>query len=147
MNSDAAVSLCRRLSTLALPFQYLGVLVTADGAATVTGRLELTGGVLDRHLEILHGETSDMSWKILSGSRWLDPVMKALANPTSALVGAPHVLTRRAGRVARLANHGRTVFISTGQSRAWWRGQPHESAASDGWLVDGVVGSFAAVHR
>jgi glycolate dehydrogenase FAD-linked subunit len=147
MTSDAAVALCRRLSTLALPFRYLGILITTDGAATVTGRLELTGGVLDRHLEILHVETADMPWMVLTGSRWLDPVMQALANPTTALVGAPHVLTHRAGRLARLANHGRTVFISTGHARTWWRGQPHAFATSDGWLVDGVVRSFAAAHR
>ena len=147
MTPDAAVTLCRRLRTLALPFRYLGVLITVDGAATVTGRLELTGGVLDRQLEILHRETSDTSWQVSTGNRWLDPVMQALADPTNALVGAPHVLTHRAGRLARLANHGRTVFISNGHGRTWWRGQPYASATSSGWLVDGVIGSFAAVRR
>jgi hypothetical protein len=130
----------------ALPFRYLGVLIAEDGAATVTGRLELNGGTLNRHLRALHVAGGHTSWHIAVGSRWGDPVMRSLADPTNALVGAPHALTHRVARLARIANHGRTAFISVGHARTWWRGQPPTPAAAEGLLVKDVVAAFTAVH-
>src|SRR5439155_9966694 len=132
MTLDAAVALCRELHSAALPFRYLGVLIAEDGTAAVTGRLELNGGVLDRHLRALPG-VNRTSWRITEGSRWADPVMQSLADPTGALIGAPYALSAGTARLARLANHRRCAFISVGHGRIWWRGQPNTPVTEDGW--------------
>jgi len=147
LETEAAIALCRRLRAAALPFRYLGVLLT-DGSATVTGRLELNGGRLDRHIDALHAVSGATAWRITAGSRWNDPAMVSLTDPTSPLVGAPHVLARRSALLSRLASQGRTAFVSADHRRIWWRGRPLTSAdAADRWLVTDVAAAFSAVPR
>jgi len=143
---DTAVTLCRRMRSAALPFRYLGILVAEDGTANVTGRLELNGGTLERHRRTLSEAAGPASLDVSSGNCWTDPVMRFLAG-SAALVGAPHVLTPCGIRLARLATHGRAIFVSVGHGRVWWRGQPPTDATDDGLLVKDVIAAFKAAPR
>jgi FAD/FMN-containing dehydrogenase len=143
MALDAAIALCRRLRLAGLPFRYLGVLISADGGAAVTGRLELNGGALDRYIETICAISMSSSWHDSADSRWCDPVMRSLADATRPLVGAPYAMAP----VADLPDHGRPVFVSVGHRRVWWRGVTADPDAGNGWLVKDLVDAFAAVPR
>jgi glycolate oxidase len=142
MPVDAAEMLCALIRTVDLPFCYLGVLITASGSASVTGRAELRGGTLERHLGLLQSVRPQTHWDVTTGDRWTDPVMRALADDGTSLAGAPSGSARQTALLRSLARGGRPVFMSAGHRRVWWRGEPPSLSRSD--LTGRVVSAFRA---
>lgn len=136
-----AARLCARLQAADLPFSYLGILLGTDGAAMVTGRLDLRGGTLDRHLAMLRGIVPA---KVTHGDRWHDPPMRALAG--GELSGMPGLPWQLAGTLADLAARGIPAFASAGQRRMWHAG-PAVGLAPPSLLADAVAAAFRAAPR
>ena len=143
MPIDTAEMLCALVRTADLPFCYLGVLVTASGSASVTGRAELRGGTLDRHLGILQSVSPQTPWDVTTGDRWTDPVMRALADDGTSLAGAPAGSPRQTALLRNLAGGGRAAFMSTGHRRVWWRGEPPSPSRRSG-LTGRIISAFRA---
>ncbi|WP_394620174.1 FAD-linked oxidase C-terminal domain-containing protein [Lentzea sp. JNUCC 0626] len=123
-----ALDLVLRLHRARLPFAHLGVLVEA-GTATVTGRLELRGGTLRRHLDRLTELVPSATAK--EGPLWTDPPMRM---PCGAGVsGAPWDHPDLLGRP------GTTAYASVGHHRIWWDGTPEPD---DEPLAHAVVAAF-----
>ncbi len=143
MPIDTAEMLCALVRTADLPFCYLGVLVTASGSASVTGRAELRGGTLDRHLGMLQSVSPQTRWDVTTGDRWTDPVMRALADDGTSLAGAPAGSPRQTALLRNLAGGGRAAFMSTGHRRVWWRGEPPSPSRRSG-LTGRIISAFRA---
>jgi hypothetical protein len=133
-----AVRLCALLQAADLPFSYLGILVGTDGAATVTGRLDLRGGTLDRHVAMLRAiEPTQVTCR----NRWNDLAMRALAG--RELIGVPGLPWQLARPMANLAARGIPAFASVGHRRMWhtdpFAGPPQLSP-----LTSAVAAAFGA---
>ena len=138
---DDAIVLCRRIHSADLPFCYLGVLLTTDGMAAVTGRLELRGGTLDRHVTRLHATAPDLHFTIVSGSLWNDPAMRALATDDMPLAGIAGLPWNHVERLKTLAEQQFAAFASVGHRRTWWRGTPPEQEERSR-LTEATVAAF-----
>ena len=114
----AAFDLRRRVQAAWLPFAYLGVLVYPDGMGAVTGRLEVRGGGLLRHLDLLQAIDPTAIWRWEDCTPYEDPVMHALAGP-GALCSAAGAAASQV-RVLR-AGPARALFASTTHRRTFWR--------------------------
>lgn len=136
-----AVRLCRRLYAARIPFSYLGVLVAGDGMTAVTGRLEVCGGSLDRHLATVAAMTGPEAVGEENVVRWDDPVMGALAG--SVLTGCSGLPWEHEALLASLAERGIAAFASVGHRRVWWPGEPASWLDRTG-LVAATVDVFGA---
>ncbi|MGH3939530.1 MAG: FAD-linked oxidase C-terminal domain-containing protein [Pseudonocardiaceae bacterium] len=125
---DDTIALCRRLHAADLPFSYLGVLLGTDGTTTVTGRLEIRGGTLDRHVARLRAVAPDLHFQVTGDDRWNDPAMHALAAGDMPLMGLAGLPWNQNTSLHNLADQRLAAFASVGHRRTWWRGTPLEQA-------------------
>lgn len=139
-----AVELCRRVHATDLPLSYLGVLLAADGSVTVTGRLELRGGTLERHLERLQAVQRGLPWQLTEAHRWNDPAMSALVadGPLSGCAGMPW---SHPALLQLLLARRTAAFASVGHRRTWWRGMPTVEPQAAPALIPAVIAAFRAV--
>jgi glycolate oxidase len=124
LSLDDAISLCQKIHGAGLPFSHLGVLTDSTGSTIVTGRLELRGGTLGRHVDRLRAIDPRQPWTVSPSPRWIDPVMHALGQETMPLAGAPGVPWRHTALLNALRRQATASFASTGHSRAFWCGIP-----------------------
>ena len=138
---DETIALCRRIHAADLPFCYLGVLLGTDGTTTVTGRLEIRGGTLDRHVARLHAIAPEMYLKGTGGDRWNDPAMRALAAGDAPLTGRAGLPWHHNALLSDLAEQRVAAFASVGHRRTWWRGtRPEHGECS--LLSEATVAAF-----
>ena len=135
---DDAIAECRRWHAADLPFCYLGVLLATDGTAAVTGRLEIRGGTLDRHIPRLQAITPDLH--VTSGDLWHDPAMRMLAADDLPLAGRAGLPWHHSTLLRDLADDHVAVFASVGHGRTWWRATPEHAARSP--LSDATAAAF-----
>jgi glycolate oxidase len=136
-----ALDLCHSIHKADLPFAYLGVLVASDGTVAVTGRMELRGGLLDRHLKRLKGICADLHVDSTVSNRWHDPAMGSLTGGGGALTGQPGLPWQHSPRLKMLAEKKIAGFSSIGHCRIWWRGVADLPRAHPP-LTDALVAAF-----
>ncbi len=138
---DDTITLCRQVHSADLPFCYLGVLLGTDGTTTLTGRLEIRGGALNRHVARLQAIAPDLHFTVTSGDRWNDPAMLALAADDLPLTGLAGLPWSHNALLKDLAAERVAAFASVGHRRTWWRGTPPNRARCSP-LTEALVAAF-----
>lgn len=138
---DDTITLCRQMHSADLPFCYLGVLLGTDGTSTVTGRLEVRGGSIKRHVKQLQAIAPESPFTGTADGRWNDPVMRAFAAGAQLLTGRAGLPWNHNVLLRDLAEDRVAAFASIGHRRTWWCGTPPKGARCSP-LTNAVVAAF-----